>query len=171
MNELNEVWTQDLKIAVEKAKQNGRFEIAEYLSLKASNDAIRTESTKWLFDTVLDIVFAFNRHGANIKIEQKEKHRFNFGKSSLSGQLLKIRKGVRCIDFEAGWTRTPSDGFMRGGAFACAKITHFGFSKMNEDLVLLKFDDKPQWFSIVDERNRATFNVKSLKKHFEVFLG
>ena len=170
MNELEKVLIHDLEIAVERAKQTGRFDIAEYLSLKQTNDAIRSESVKWLFETILDIVFTFNRHGAQIKLEQKPNHRFEFGKSNLSGELLRLRQGVRCLSIEAGWTRTPADGFMRGGALACAKLTHFGFSKMNEELALLKFDGSHQWFSIADERNRISFNVRSLKKHFEIFL-
>jgi hypothetical protein len=171
MSELDEVWTRDLKFAIEQAKETNRFEIADFLSLKASNDAIRDESIKWLLETVMEIVFAFNNHGARIKITQKEKHSFKFGYANLRGSLLKLQQGVRCLDFEAGWTRTPDDGFMRGGALACAKITHFGFPKSNEELVLLKFENKPQWFTIADEINRISFNVQSLRKHFETFLG
>lgn len=171
MSELDEVWKQDIKSAIEHAKETNRFDIADYLSLRVSNDKIRTESIKWLFDTVLEIVFAFNKHGANIKIEQKEKHRFKFGDSDLSGSLLKLQQGIRCLTIEAGWTQNPSDNFMPGGALVCANIKHFGFGKMNEELVLLKYEDKPQWFSIVDETNRASFNMRSFRKHFEVFLN
>lgn len=171
MSELDETLTQDLKFAIEQAKQNNRFEIADYLTLKESNDAIRSESIKWLFDTVLEIVFTFNRHGAKIKLTQKESHNFEFGNANLRGSLIKLQQGVRCLDIEAGWTRTPSDGFMRGGALACSRISHFGFSKMNEELVLLKFENKPQWFSIADESRRISFNVQSLRKHFELLLG
>jgi hypothetical protein len=60
---------------------------------------------------------------------------------------------------------------MRGGALAFAKITHFGFAKENAELALLSFEDSPQWFVIADERNRISFNIQSLRKHFEVFLG
>ena len=171
MDELYEVWTQDLDHAIARAKAVGRYEIADYLTLKASNDALRTESVKWLFDTVLEIVFAFNRHGAKIKIDQKQKHRFKFGNSDLSGSSLELRQGVRCLTFEAGWTQSPKDGVMRGGALACAKIRHFGFSKENEDLLLLRYEDKPQWFSVDGERHRISFNVRSLRRHFEVFLA
>ncbi len=171
MNELFEVWTQDLDQAISEARANGRYDIADYLTLKSSNDAIRRESVKWLFDSVLEIVSAFNSHNARIKIEQREKHRFKFGNSELSGSLLNMRQGVRCLDIEAGWTQTPSDGVLRYGALACAKISHFGFKKQNEELVLLRYEDKPQWFSVADERNRVSFNLKSFRKHFEVFLG
>lgn len=171
MSQLDEVWEQDLNSVIEHAKETNRLDIADYLSLRVSNDKVRTESIKWLFNTVHEIVFAFNDHGANIEIEEKEKHRFKFGYTNLSGSLIKLRKGIRCLTIEAGWTQNPSDGFMRGGSLACANITHFGFSKMNEELVLLRFEDKLQWFAVVDERTRSHFDMRSFRKHFEVFLG
>ncbi len=170
MDGLNELWTEDLNQAVAQAKARGRFEIADYLTLKASNDKIRNESVKWLFDTVLEIVLAFNKHGAEIKIKQKEKNSFKHSRSRLSGPVLQLKHGVRCLDFETGWTQTAEDGIIRGGGLAAAKISHFGFSKQNEVLVLLRFKDKPQWFSIDNESHRISFNVKSLRRHFETFL-
>jgi len=171
MDALKETWTEDLNFAIEHAKAKGRFEIADYLTLKASNDRIRKESIKWLFDIVLEIVFAFNKHGAKIKISQKEKHSFKHQRSNLTGSNLKLQQGVRCLDFEAGWTQTSRDGIIKGGALAAVKISHFGFSKQNEELVLLRFEDKPQWFVIDNETHRISFNVRSLRRHFEVFLG
>ena len=44
-----------------------RSDVAEYISLKASNDLIREKSVKWLFETVSEIVFAFNARGARIR--------------------------------------------------------------------------------------------------------
>ena len=171
MNPLSEVFTQDLDNTIAQAKLIGRYNIADYLTLKASNDAIRRESIKWLIDSVLEVVFTFNRHGAKIKIEQKEKHRFKFGNSELSGAILNLRQGVRCLSFETGWTQSPGDGVIKGGALACAKITHFGFKKQNEDLVLLRYEEKPQWFALDGENHRISFNMKSLRKHFETFLN
>ncbi len=171
MDALKETWTEDLNLAIKHAKASGRFEIADYLTLKASNDRIRKESIKWLFDTVLEIVFAFNKHGAKIKIDKKEKHSFKHKRSNLTGSILNLKQGVRCLDFEAGWTQRPGDGIIRGGALAAVKINHFGFHKQNEELVLLRFEDKPQWFVIDNEVHRISFNVRSLRRHFEVFLG
>ena len=171
MTDIEEILTQDFNFAIEEAKATNRFEVADYLTLRASNDAIRKECTKWLFDRVLEIVIAFNKHGAKIKLTQKEKHNFSFGNANLRGQLLKLQQGVRCLEIEVGWTRTPSDGFMRGGALACARISNFGFSKRDEELVLLKFDNRPQWFSVAEDNHRISFNVQSLRKHFETFLG
>ncbi|MEZ5346919.1 MAG: hypothetical protein R2681_15335 [Pyrinomonadaceae bacterium] len=171
MNELNEVWTQDMEKAIAEAKMTGRYELADYLALRTTNDAVRRESIKWLFDGILEIVFAFNNHGAKITIDQKEKHSFKFGNSNLSGSVLNLRQGVRCLSIEAGWTQSPGDGVMRAGALACARISHFGFAKKTEELALHRFDDVPQWFSIDGDNNRISFNLRGLQKHFETFLG
>lgn len=171
MSGLDEILREDIKTTIEQARENNRFSIAEYLTLRESNDAIREESVRWLFETVLELVFAFNRHGAGIKLTQTEKHSFKLGSSNMRGSLVKLEKGVRCLAVEAGWTRTPSDGFMRGGALACARISHFGLPKMTEELVLLKYEDAPQWFAVAGEKNRVSFNVQSFRKHFEAFLG
>jgi hypothetical protein len=161
----------DLEAVIEQAKEHGRFQIADYLSLRASNDSIRTESANWLFNTVREIVFAFNRHDARIKIEHIHKQRIKYGSFELSGEKLELRQGVRCLTFETGWTRSSFDGIMRGGALAFARISHFGFRKETEELELLKFEDRPQWFTIRNEKMRDSFNVSSLRRHFEVFLG
>lgn len=157
--------------AIAEAKMTGRYELADYLALRTTNDAVRRESIKWLYDGVLEIVFAFNNHGANIKIDQKEKHSFKFGNSNLSGSVLNLRQGVRCLSFEAGWTQSPGDGIMKAGALACARISHFGFAKQTEELALHRFEDTPQWFSLDGENHRISFNLKGLRKHFETFLG
>ncbi len=171
MNLTEEVWQEQFDKAIFDAQRQGRNDVAEYISLKSSNDAIRAESIKWLFGTVLEIVSAFNNHGARIKLEQNDNHRFSHQKADLTGSRLKLQQGVRCLTIEAGWTRNPGDGFMRGGALVLARITHFGFPKEAEELVVLRFEDKPQWFSVDGEFHRISFNVKSLKPHFEVFLG
>jgi hypothetical protein len=115
-------------------------------------------------------VFAFNSHGARIKIEHLHKQRIKYGSSELSGEKIELRLAVRCLTIESGWTRSTFDGFMRGGALAYTRISHFGFHKETEELELLKFEGRPQWFTVKDEKMRDSFNVSSLKRHFEVFL-
>lgn len=171
MTELDETFRRDLNKAVENAKAESRFELADYLSLRASNDAVREEGVKWLFDTVSEIVGAFNRHGAGIQIEQAENQKFICCGSNLSGSMLRFRLGLRRLTLDAGWTKSTTDGIMRSGALVCAKISHFGLGKQNEELVLLRFEEVPQWFSVAGDRHRVSFNVQSLKRHFEVFLG
>lgn len=171
MSGLDEAYTRDIDRAVEEAKDAGRFDLAEYFTLRATNDAVREKGVAWLFDTLEKLVSAFNDHGARIGVLRKEKHRFKFGNSTLSGTAITLSHGLRQLTLEAGWTQSTGDGIMRGGALVCAKITHFGFGKQNEELLLLRVDGIPQWYTRVGERDLAAFNVRSFKRHFEVFLG
>ncbi|MEZ5428947.1 MAG: hypothetical protein R2747_22065 [Pyrinomonadaceae bacterium] len=171
MNEPDQIWERRLNEAIRRAEDSGRSDVAAYISLKSANDSVRITSVKWLLETVLEIVSAFNERGARILVEQKEDHGFDHEKARLTGSFLKLQQGVRCLTLEAGWTRNPGDGFMRGGALAFARIKHFGFPKEGENLVLLRFEGAPQWFSVADERRRISFNVQSLRRHFEIFMG
>jgi len=171
MNELEEVWAQKINQAITEAQTAGRGDVAEYLSLKASNDAIRAESVKWLFDSLTEIAAFANRSQFSIAIENENPHQFEFQKANMVGAALRLRLGIRCLTLEAGWTRTPTDGFMRGGALAAAKISHFGMKKHNEDIVLLRSENFPQWFSIVSSEKKEVFNSIHLRKHFEIFTG
>lgn len=171
MENLDTPFENDIDIAVARAKLDGRFDIADYLSLKASNDRLRKEAVKWLTETILEIVHAFNRHGARIDVEEDPSHKFKNGSSRLSGTRLDLRKGLRCMTIEAGWTRLPGDGVMRGGSLAFSRISHFGVTKETEELELHKLEGKPQWFGIRGEKLRESFNISSLKRHFEVFMG
>lgn len=154
-----------------KAEADGRGDVAEYLALKASNDAIRAASVQWLFEAALEIAAEANRKNAAITIENENPHRFAFGNARLVGSLLRLRQGVRSLTVEAGWTRTPADGFMRGGALACARITHFGIGRHNAELILVRGENLPHWFSIDKDGNRAVFDSRHLNQHFQVFLG
>jgi hypothetical protein len=138
---------------------------------RGESDVIRVACAKWLFDSALEIASQANRQNAAISVENENPHRFVFGKSNLSGSLSHFRQGVRCLTIEAGWTRTPSDGFMRGGALACARITHFGLNKHNAELVLTRDENLPNWFSVDKNESRTLFDFKNLQNHFEIFLG
>ena len=50
MTELDRVWSKML----EDAGTRSSGDVAEYLRLKASNDAIRTAGVGWLFDTMIE---------------------------------------------------------------------------------------------------------------------
>ncbi|MET0752641.1 MAG: hypothetical protein ABWZ66_04685 [Pyrinomonadaceae bacterium] len=169
MNELEEVWTQMMNKAINDARDSGRHDVAEYLTLKATNDFIRAMSVKWLFDSMNEI-FVQSRL-AGIKIENENPHRFAFNRAHMVGSRLSLRQGVRCLSIEAGWTRTPADGFMRGGALAAARITHFGISTATEEVILLRKDDFPQWFSIDRQERKSIFDSNNLQKHFQIFTG
>lgn len=171
MNELDEVWTRIINEARAKAEASGRGDVAEYLALKASNDAIRAASVKWLFDAALEIASQANREKASIAIENENPHSFAFGNANLVGSLARFRQGVRCLTVEAGWTRTPADGFMRGGALACARISHFGMSKANAEILLIGGENSPNWFAADKDGKRHLFDSKNLHRHFQIFLG
>ena len=171
MNELEQVWSQKLSEARTKAENSGREDVAEYLALRATNDMIRQASVAWLLNSLLEIAVQANRGGANIRIETENSHRFQFGSASLAGSIARLRQGVRCLTVEAGWTRTPADGFMRGGALAVARIAHFGISKHNAELFLVSQKNTPSWFSVEKDGKRNTFDAKNLQEHFRVFLG
>ena len=171
MNELDEVWENMMNEAIARAKSSGRSDVADYLTLKASNDAVRAASVKWLVDASSEIAAEINRRRAAISVENEHPYRFPFGNANLVGSLVRFRQGVRCLTVEAGWTRTPNDGFMRGGALACARISHFGISKQNAELILLRLDNAPHWFAVDKEGNRSLFDSRNLQYHFQIFLG
>ena len=124
MDELEESWAVMLMAASERAAMQGRADVAEYLRLKATNDAIRAAGVKWLLDAFIEI--AFEQNQSAIKVERKEGHSFAHGASTMAGSQLTIRYGVRCLEIEAGWARTPSHGIMREAALARANVLHFG---------------------------------------------
>ncbi len=171
MNELDEVWTRKLNEARIRANAAGNADVAAYLELKASNDAVRRASVEWLLDSLSEIASDSNRSGANISIETEDSHRFAFGSAQMVGSLFRFRQGVRCLSIEAGWTRAPGDGFMRGGSLAAGRITHFGISKHNAELLLIAEKNAPSWFSVDRNGTRAIFDSRHLNRHFQIFLG
>jgi hypothetical protein len=166
MTELDQVWSEMLGDAYQSAAASGRHALAEYLRLKATNNAIRSAGVKWLFDAFIEIAGRAVRHNAGLTIEREEPHRFADGNSTMVGSRLLIRHGVRCLNIEAGWTRAPRDGVMRGGALALARVSHFGMPPHTEDLRLLHGDSLPVWSGDDGPITEQTF-----RRHFEVFLG
>ncbi len=171
MNELDEVWAKMIEEALANARVSGRGDVADYLTLKASNDAIRLAAVTWLFDSLIEIVSRENRRNSAITIEREDPHSFTHRGSNMVGSLLRVRQGVRCLTLEAGWTRTPSDGFMRGGALAFAKITHFGAAGSNTELLLINTPERPQWFVAADNKAGDSFAADDLLRHFGIFKG
>lgn len=171
MNELDEVWRQMISEAVLKAKATGRGDVAEYLALKANNDAIRAAGCRWLFDSLLELSAEANKKGVKIEIENEDPHRFAAAGATMVGSLLQFRRGVRSLTVEAGWTRTPADGFMRGNALARAGVTHFGIGKASAELLLARADNNlPQWFALQPDGARKVFSANDLREHFNLFL-
>lgn len=168
MNELDQVWSQMLDDAEKRARESGRHDVADYLSLKARNDAMRQASVGWIFDTLIEIAGEANRNRAAITIEREDPHNFADRGANMAGSLLRLRQGVRCLTVEAGWTRTPADGFMRGGALAFARITHFGMPKHSAELQLILAAGSPEWKTTDPV---APVDSAVLREHIEVLLG
>lgn len=168
MDELDEFWSHELAKALENAKTSGRGDVADYLELKARNDAVRETGVRWLNESLAAIAF---ENGSKIEIIRNAPHRFEFRKATMAGTRLKLIQGVRCLTVEAGWTRTPSDGFMRGGALAAARITHFGMPKSGAELGLYVREDVPHWIAYLDEKNAIEFTLDHIREHFEKFAN
>ena len=166
MTELDQVWVGMLDNAATKAEGLGRAEIAEYLRLKATNDAIRSAGVAWLFDTLIDIATDAQRSRPMLTIEREEPHNFARGNSRMVGSLLSISHGVRCLTVEAGWTRRPGDGVMHGAALAFARITHFGLPRHGAELRLVHGDELPNWLG----DNGEAIDSGKLRRHFDLFL-
>lgn len=171
MTELDELWTEMLGEAMVAARASGRHDIADYLDLKARNDAIRQAGVRWLFEVFIGIAGEATREFATITIEREDPHNFAHRGANIVGRLLQFRFGVRCLTVEAGWTRTPSDGFMRGGALAIAKITHFGNAKMNAELYLKPSEAGPGWIAVYSDDTSIGADEAFLRQHFSLFLG
>ena len=168
MDELDEFWSHELAKALQNAKAGGRGDVADYLQLRASNDAIRETGVRWLNESLTSIVF---EHAGKIEVFRDAPHRFEFRKATMAGTRLKLVQGVRCLTLEAGWTRTPSDGFMRGGALAAARITHFGMPKSGAELGLYLNDGVPHWIAYLNEKNAVEFTLDDVRRHFDTFTA
>lgn len=158
-----------LKNATKLAAETGRDDIAEYLSLRATNDTIRKTGIEWIFDTLSGFAEKAGQNGHLLKIEREEPYSFRFGNSNLTGSVLRIRQGVRCLSIEAGWTRVPGDGIMSGGSMAAAKIGHFGIPKANMDLYLVRSGEAYLWNFQTRNGERGYFGSQHLSAHFQLF--
>ena len=171
MNELDDVWRQMLAESESNARAAGRDALADYLALKATNDQLRERAVRWLSDSFIELASEANRQNPAITIERDEPHSFRFEGANLVGTQLRLRQGVRGLTLETGWTRTPADGFMRGGALAAARIKHFGFREFNADLALRRTDELPRWFTLSTDGSATSFEADDLRRHFETLLG
>ena len=169
MSELDEAWAAALSEAEQKARLAGRKEVAEYLSLRNSNDLLRKAGIQWLLESFTVAAGEANRAGASIKIEKTEGHRFRTGTSTMVGQLVTLVNGVRTLFIEAGWPRVPRDGIVRGGGLACANIRHMGIRAASEELLLAKTPSgAPGWKSTT--KNRPHLHESDIYRHIAILL-
>ncbi|MBP9663309.1 MAG: hypothetical protein KBD94_01715 [Pyrinomonadaceae bacterium] len=167
MDELELVWSQMLTDAGEKAAGLGRHAVAEYLRLKATNDAIRSRGVTWLIDAFVSLAANEQARHSNLTITREEPHRFDRGTSRMVGSCVEVRLGVRCLSVAAGWARTPSDGIMRGGALAIARVTQFGMPKAGAEYRLVHGRDLPQWLDVAG----MSIDSDTVRSHIDTFLG
>ena len=168
MGELDEAWAAALSEAERRARLAGRKDVAEYLSLKNSNDLLRTAGVDWLLTEFTVLAGEANRAGASIQIAKQDGHRFPTGNSTMVGHLLTLRNGVRTLFVEAGWPRTPRDGFVRGGGLAAARIRHLGIKAANDELLLARSNTgAPAWKSI--EKNLFLLEA-DIRRHLRILL-
>ena len=167
MSELDEAWAAALSEAERRANLAGRRDVAEYLSLKNSNDLLRKAGVDWLLAEFTSLAAEANRAGASIQSSKQEGHRFSDGSSTMVGHLLTFTNGVRTLFVEAGWPRTPRDGVLHGGGLACANIRHLGIKTANEELLLVKSSTgAPTWKS---EKHRF-LQTSDLRRHLSILL-
>jgi hypothetical protein len=169
MGELDEAWAAALSEAEQRARLAGRKDVAEYLSLKNSNDLVRKAGVDWLVAEFTTLAGEANRAGASIQLSNKEGHRFPIGSSTMVGHLLTLTNGVRTLFVEAGWPRVPRDGFVRGGGLACANIRHLGIRTASQELLLTKTNTgTPIWKPLSSKRSRI--HQSDISHHIAVLL-
>ena len=170
MSELDEAWALALAEAEQKARLAGRQDIAEYLSLRNSNDLLRKAGIDWLVTSFVNLAGDANRTGANIQSSTTDGHRFRIGNSTMVGRLVTLNSGVRTVAVEAGWPRVPRDGFVRGGGLAAANIRHVGIKSASEQLLLSKSSNgAPQWTSAT--KSLREFHESDIRRHLTILLG
>ena len=169
MGELDEAWAAALSEAERRARLAGHADVAEYLSLKNSNDLLRKAGVDWLLAEFTSLAGEANRGGASIQISKQEGHRFGTGSSTMVGHLITFSNGVRTLFVEAGWPRTPRDGVVRGGGLAAANIRHLGIKTANEELLLVKSTTgAPAWKSL--SKNHPFLHQSDLRRHLSILL-
>jgi hypothetical protein len=171
VSELDEAWAFALAEAEQRARLSGRADVAEYLALRNSNDLLRKTAIDWLLFTFTDMAGQANRDGCSIQISNVDSHRFRVGPATMVGRLLTLRSGVRTLFIEAGWPRTPRDGFVRGGGLACANIRHLGLSSASQHLLLVKSDTgAPSWMVVNKHGPRHQLNGASIARHLQILV-
>jgi hypothetical protein len=169
MSELDEAWAAALSEAERRARLAGRKDVAEYLSLKNSNDLLRTAGVDWLLAEFTSLAAEANRAGASIQSSRQEGHRFQTGSSTMVGYLLTFTNGVRTLFVEAGWPRTPRDGVVHGGGLARANIRHLGIKAANEELLLVKSNNgAPAWKSL--SKQPTFLHASDMRRHLATLL-
>jgi len=169
VSELDEAWALALAEAEQRARVAGRNDLAEYLALRNSNDLLRKTGIDWLLMTFTELAGQANRIGSAIQISTADGHRFSVGSATMVGRLLTLSSGVRTLFVEAGWPRTPRDGFVRGGGLACANVRHLGIRGANRKLLLIKSATGAPLWKIL-ESPKSHIDEVTIQHHLEVLV-
>lgn len=171
MSELDEAWALALAAAEDRARAAGRADLTEYLALRNTNDLKRKIGKAWLMETFESFAGEANTTGAAIEIARLDDHRFKVGNATMVGSGLSLRKGVRVLLVEAGWPRTPRDGFIRGGGLALGNIQHLGMKRANKELrLLLDPAGSPLWVTENKIEGHADVRESDLRNHIAILL-
>jgi hypothetical protein len=172
LSELDEAWAMALAEAERRARVSGRNELADYLSLKNSNDLLRRAGVDWLVSTFMTLAGEANRAGSSIQIVREDGYRFRVGTSTMVGNQVVLTNGVRRLFVEAGWPRTPRDGIVRGRGLACGNIRHFGIRKADQELVLsLSNTGSPSWDVRNEHGPSTSLHESDVRRHLWILLG
>jgi hypothetical protein len=171
VSEVSEIWAEILTGKADREGSPGRRLVADFIALKSTNDEIRGRAVDWLVASFTELAAHANRHNIPVEIERSEPHNFAAYGANMVGIKTSFRHGIRCLTIEAGWTRVPADGFMRGGALAVAHIRHFGLKQHSSDLALLRAADQPAWFEIDSENTARPVEVEGLVRHMTILIG
>jgi hypothetical protein len=176
LSELDAEWARRVEEAEARARTAGR-DVADYLTLRASNDAARSVGCAWLVETFQRIAGEANRAGSSLAVALEDAHRFGVGNSWMVGRRLTLRAGVRAVTVEAGWPRSPRDGVVRGGGLARARVSHFGDRAAGEELLLVRDrDGTPRWLAVEGDAARSPksgsdFDESRARAHVSRLLG
>jgi len=150
-----------------QALADGRNQLAEYLRLKATNDAIRTAAVGWLIDTFIEAAGDAMRSRPSLFVEREDPHTFKRGNSTMVGTLVEMRQGVRKLSLAAGWARHPSHGIMQQGALAFARFSHLGMPRSGGEIRLVHGNDLPQWL----DEDQVVVGSDYISRHISIFLS
>lgn len=170
MTEDGQLWAKFLSDESFRELFSGKGVISDYIELRERNNEVRARAIQALFAAVQMLAAEASHSGMAVDIEEFKECRLEFGSTKATGPGLRVRHGVRCLTFESGWTRNPSDGVMPEGSLALARISHFGMSEKTAVLYLLVFEDRPRWFTIGRDGIRRSFEADDLVVHFSLLV-
>jgi hypothetical protein len=172
VSELDEAWALALAEAEKRARAAGRTDISTYLALRTSNDLLRKTGSNWLQTMFVSVAGEANRAGAGIQVSREDGHRFKVGTATMVGSRLSLARGVRMLLVEAGWPRTPRDGFIRGGGLACANIKHLGIKSASEPLrLVVDQSGVPRWKAQGHRDEPHEIHEANIRKHIAILLS